>query len=1486
MNKSILTKIIVSFLFRDITSRIILIISLFIYNNIYSQEQYNSIANIIPPSPEAAALGKYGEYPVSNYTGIPNINVPLWQINTNKLQLPVKLSYHASGIRVEEIATNVGLGWSLNAGGIITRSVRNLPDDCENGYYGNPIKESELGDIELIRSIVRRLRDGEPDIFYYNFGKHSGSFFFNDDTTNQQVILSSKEQIKIEITHEPDGFREFTITTPNGDKYFFGDISTEDNFYREYTQVGPSPPSFYYSSWLLRKIVAFDNTDTIHFYYDNFGSSEYIETITESVELSSQNLTVKDYKTNETQTKNIFQKRIDSISFSMGKIEFIYFNDRLDLDLSQSLDTIKIINNYNEVIKNHILYYSEFQSEQGSGIESKRLKLDSIKEQSPNGELKPPYIFNYYTEKNLPPRKVAIGYYDQDHWGYYNGAGNDAEATFIPTFTFYGKMFKKADREPRWPFTKANILEKIIFPTGGFTEFIFEPNYIGMSGPDTLVGYYESEEIYENIFQCDDMWSIILSEEFEIHAGHNLIKLGLGVQHSDYCTDNTIGAGISVLIEETGGSGANKTFAVTLEDEETERIENFFDSLAPGNYNLQITLHKNSEFWYSFQYDKYIDDTIIVQRDFEQFGGIRISKIINSPGDDLPNIVKEYKYEYQSDNRYSSGIITNKPMYHRAIGVKFYHNTYIPSGGIFTGRNVCTLHEWGLIELSAFSNIPLGTTQGGIVGYEEVTVKELGGSVTYKYSTPNDYKDNESFYYQTGMYNGSDYVETQLFPPKYEYGYPYPPAGNMDWARGKVTEKIIRDDDNIIQLIEEYDYDLTHDSSFAIKAVPYFIVNDPILNDQYANIYVKYYNISGWNPLTNVNTTHYDNGEPGYTITKNYEYNGNGHLFITKDSTKNSNGDSYETTYKYPLDITDPSEAFISSNVLNKMIDNYMVDKVLIKEIEHNSNLIKGEITSYDSFNGNEDQIYQKSIRVLEDENYSKKLNYEKYDDYGNIIQYNKENDIHTSFIWGYNNTLPIAKCINSVSSEIGYSSFENFEGNGWSHENLIINYNDTHTGEAVVRVANEGSEFGPTHVFPIDEGSEPNRGYKLSVWSKSEQANSAYLHIEIEDLWSTHKREYNSGSGQLELLEVELTVDEIEPYLGTGKNVKAYIGNSSITPAYFDDLCFLPSDAQMETYTYDLLIGMTSAERLSNITDYFEYDNFGRLQYTYDDQKYIKEKFSYNYKKYLYTSPSSVTFPYSGETKTINIVSNYTDQYQILESEDWFSVTPTQGAITSFEVICDQNNSIDPRFGEIQINGTELNTICQVSQEGLKYLDVTPSSIDLDNSSGSVIIDINSNINWSAFATPNTDWLSIESPNWGKNDGILTLFYFTNETTSDRLTEISVSGSGLSETISITQTAGDSIVVDPSNVEIPSSGNGQYNITINSSVDWTISEIDNEDFFHCSAYSGSSGESVIQVIGDQKNNNDPGGSTWEGWLYVEGSGISFEVYIEQWHHD
>jgi hypothetical protein len=88
-----------------------------------------SITKVIPPSPEAQSFMRYGEIPVDPSTGVPDIQIPLYQITSGKLSLPVSLTYHASGIRVSDVASVVGLGWRLFAGGVLTKTVVGKPDN-------------------------------------------------------------------------------------------------------------------------------------------------------------------------------------------------------------------------------------------------------------------------------------------------------------------------------------------------------------------------------------------------------------------------------------------------------------------------------------------------------------------------------------------------------------------------------------------------------------------------------------------------------------------------------------------------------------------------------------------------------------------------------------------------------------------------------------------------------------------------------------------------------------------------------------------------------------------------------------------------------------------------------------------------------------------------------------------------------------------------------------------------------------------------------------------------------------------------------------------------------------------------------------------------------------------------------------------------------------------------------------------------------------
>lgn len=171
------------------------------------------------------------DIPISVSTGIPSISIPLYSINEGDINVPLSLSYHASGIKVEEIASWVGLGWSLNAGGTISRTVRMNPDDMLNGYINTPntvdhlasLPHSTAGqnDYYQINLVKEGLRDYQPDIFTFNFGNYKGRFIYNQNnnkfvqTPNNNLIIDPGYNLEREII-------SFLNTTENGLKFHFG----------------------------------------------------------------------------------------------------------------------------------------------------------------------------------------------------------------------------------------------------------------------------------------------------------------------------------------------------------------------------------------------------------------------------------------------------------------------------------------------------------------------------------------------------------------------------------------------------------------------------------------------------------------------------------------------------------------------------------------------------------------------------------------------------------------------------------------------------------------------------------------------------------------------------------------------------------------------------------------------------------------------------------------------------------------------------------------------------------------------------------------------------------------------------------------------------------------------------------------------------------------------------------------------------------------
>jgi hypothetical protein len=493
-----------------------------------SQENAGTLQEIkklpVPPSPNASAIGKFGEIPVSMSTGIPGISIPFFSYGDKQkgLGLNVSLSYHAGGHKVEDMPSNVGLGWSLSAGGVVSRSMRGIPDDVTGGYISTAVlpyivptttfdhftTESNVStsinsgvcfynstDFATVRSVGEGSLDGECDMFQFSVGGISGKFFFKKDGTPQ---LTSQSNVKIAYNRlGGTGYiTDFTITDGQGIKYFFNQAEGT----QAVSSVETPPPASpgYTSSWYLSKITSADGQDEITFtyntpsniYYEGSFSDSYRSTYFEGSFISTE------YTQSFNYLHTIDPKRISSISFPDGtQLQFFYALARQDYVGDNALTEVRITNDGRQ--KKFLLAYDYFLSPScpsGSATCTpplafsihdyyKRLRLLSVTENDGTTSL-PSYTFEY-NPTPLPVRNSKA----QDAWGYYNGKGTNGVLTSTsPEVNGSGQIVSNPYRLSDAGYARAWVLEKIFYPTGGNTRFVYEGNDGYHDGVYGLIG--------------------------------------------------------------------------------------------------------------------------------------------------------------------------------------------------------------------------------------------------------------------------------------------------------------------------------------------------------------------------------------------------------------------------------------------------------------------------------------------------------------------------------------------------------------------------------------------------------------------------------------------------------------------------------------------------------------------------------------------------------------------------------------------------------------------------------------------------------------------------------------------------------------------------------------------------------------------------------------------------------------------------------------
>lgn len=258
------------------------------------------LENTMPPSPEPASIVKYADVPFSHSSGLAEYDVPFHTLSGHELSIPIGLHYASGGIKLDEIAGVAGLGWSLEAGGCITRTVVDMPDEYSSAILTHQMPSGTLlNDLEnmventstmnYLRDLLWHRIDGSLDRYSYNVCGLSGSFVILDDGS---VFQLSGDGADITYTLAADGSVDtFTITGPDGTVYTLSEKETATHLGRgteDFTPTSGEPDRWSATTaWHITQMRSRSGLETALFTYSDqteWDSSVY--SITRSVSIT------------------------------------------------------------------------------------------------------------------------------------------------------------------------------------------------------------------------------------------------------------------------------------------------------------------------------------------------------------------------------------------------------------------------------------------------------------------------------------------------------------------------------------------------------------------------------------------------------------------------------------------------------------------------------------------------------------------------------------------------------------------------------------------------------------------------------------------------------------------------------------------------------------------------------------------------------------------------------------------------------------------------------------------------------------------------------------------------------------------------------------------------------------------------------------------------------------------------------------------------
>ena len=1015
-------------------------------------QKLNAFYNSLLPdfqkmTPEASALGQYGKYANAGYTGVPNISIPLFSVSSGSYSIPFELHYDASGIKVDQQATYVGLGWNLMVGGSISQIVCGQNDFHETSFSSNfssisnsdllqimsPISgyityegvtglpsvtfssnptipgtcypiEEDMKKFNILRDISNSSRI--PDIFQASFCGHSVSFIIDTFNKEAKIIGNDATVYKIELKEYSGSYPlSIEITDDHGLKYLFAEApenSMENN-----------------ASYRLSKIQNAAGQNLAEFKYSEVGYvllQPYYETMGKNDEdlglpIASETIRRTFIQRNYPNTlgHGISEYYPDTIITDKETVTFTY-GEREDIKGAKRIDRITVMSNSekNKVLHTVDLKYGYF-AESGSMdthfaqyryeevYNYKRLKLTDV---TVDGKK---YSFGYNDTQDLPTRLTM----QQDFWGYYNGKSNIDGLCASPQFIYnvQGKLEGRetvgsANRYADERYCAIGTLTKITYPTGGYTMFDYEIHhfddvngnlyYPAASSVDSNVQYVR-KEICGSGYNGSGYNSTPNTTEFDIDQPVT-VEISSNSPYfpaKDYPTSQfyyKLCLGI-LGKDANGGIMFSRTFT-KYNHEEDFHIS--YD-LPAGHYVLSSQLENVASGlqiggWIQVTFPpEFREDTLIADVSGKSIGGgLRIRTIKNFDSDNTLLGYTRYKY--------NGGKLLIPTVKAERIQLKYLHastsNVYVTPASFPCSFYFITSNPTYLAACS------LGCPN---VGYSMVTKENYD-------------KNGLLMSYTIEKYHNEGYrnAESNIFNV------------NRNGLNGKPIESITYSNDSIQAHKISYSYTTIGQNPSLSDMVFFPWARCLDMEPGTANIHVYYkYSLYPKYPInalpSSVTETSYVNGKEMAPVKTTYGYKASNYqpTYVTKVAAPNSNAsETSQTKFWYPED----SEVS-SSNT--ECLTNVHCISERVKAVEYkNGNTVGGYRNVYNSLS-NGLPVVSKNYSIVPSGSEILELEVTDNDAYGNICGYKKKDGIPVAIIWSYNHQLPVLEIVGKTYSEI-----------------------------------------------------------------------------------------------------------------------------------------------------------------------------------------------------------------------------------------------------------------------------------------------------------------------------------------------------------------------------------------------------------------------------------------------------------------------------------